>query len=766
MEPILKKRIYPLLYFWGTCPQTCLFGYLYGQDAEPKPNDSGYTRQYLEVSDIQYLMSNVDLSSHYELAPNLKEKLNASTINPNKSKSRLKLKFKIKKSLTKKLSRTSKNSSQLPITNNHAVEQAISQIQQANLQMRPRLMVSRAEESLFCSHQLMSEQLSLSDDIGEKNCNKEKSNSSSSISSSAVSSNSSTLSSNKQTNKRHPLKNSASLDSGVLTSPSLSSSSVLSLDVDEISSGSSSGCETDTIFAKSRLELAGLRRQANESNMRQESQCCYTPNCGQTPPVPKSSNFGLCAVDWHKDSHKNYHANGMVALVAAGLTTGNDRRYVAETVENLTNLGFEVCVFIRRGVGGLPLISAKFFSLSKWRDIDTAISTIKSQRPNSKLVAVGFSFGSVELCRYLSMRGKQSLVDAAILISCPYDPGEGSKCLSKSALHRMIDSYLAKNLGLLLYNSLFGEQDDNATKAEDMNLGDVTKVATQWDVDSPHHHKLNQFEANKKVKGVNIFSENKSYQNKIEDEREEDDGEQEEDNNVKDRRKKKTKTKKTEKKNKAKIETRNGKLLELSHRNDRCIDLERNEYTTNDKELNYKQHDKRQNTDKLCLKQQQQQVKQIGCELSASKLMELTKLKSLKQFEHSINSVVQNYPSPAAYEEDSCLVGLLENINTPTLCLSSEDDPFAPLKLLPIKEIEANEKMCMLLTKIGGHMAFVDGLFWPKKPYFGQRIIERFLKTMITEWSKIDCETVCITTTKCNVNINMSSRIEFKNRQQ
>lgn len=68
------------------------------------------------------------------------------------------------------------------------------------------------------------------------------------------------------------------------------------------------------------------------------------------------------------------------------------------------------------------LKSARFFSFTKWRDFGAAVEFVKLQRPNAKIVAIGFSFGAIEVCRYLSMTGKKSLVDAAMLISCPYHP--------------------------------------------------------------------------------------------------------------------------------------------------------------------------------------------------------------------------------------------------------------------------------------------------------------------------------------------------------
>jgi predicted alpha/beta-fold hydrolase len=345
--------------------------------------------------------------------------------------------------------------------------------------------------------------------------------------------------------------------------------------------------------------------------------------------------FGQCALDWHLDSHEHYHKNNSVALISAGMTTGSDKKYVTDTVQTLNKLGYEVCVFIRRGVGGLKLNSTKFFSPSKWHDFEAAIMSIKKQRPNCRLVAIGFSFGSIELCRYLAMSGQQSLVDSALLISCPFDPEAGGRNMRKRALNRKIDAYLAKNLGKQLYQAL---SNDNST------------------IDSRSEHEQTVVEFMEEAAGGNGLQQNKRNQSKVSN--------------------KQGTTRRSSESN----TVANQQLIHENY-NGSIVDLSR-----------------------------------------------LIKIKSLVDFEDNYNRVIQHYPSSHAYGADSRLNEQLAKIKTPTLCLSSEDDFMAPFKLLPIKEIEANENLCMILTKRGGHMAFIDGFLWPRKPYFAQRIIEEYMR--------------------------------------
>lgn len=500
-----------------------------------------FKRQYLYVSDVQYLVSNVDLTEHYRkdqskprglvLAPLQVQQLQATDTPNNSNQLNENIRLAIEAELI--------YSSSAGGRKNSPIEQQQQQVSNPNLvggPKRPKL-----------------KDIDLGSSSG------------------------------------------SSSDSGVFGGNG-GGSSVSSNQCSSISSLADSSSSSDDTASSSDVDM---------SDTSQHHHCCtcksrYQNNLisefksHRTEQVPPAADdeFGQCALDWHEDSHVNYHKNKLIALISAGMTTGSDKKYVTDTVANLIQLGYEVVVFIRRGVGGLKLSSKKFFSPAKWRDFEAAIKSIKQQRPEASLVAVGFSFGSIELCRYLSMSSDQSLIDAALLVSCPFDPEAGGRNMRKRVLNRKIDAYLAKNLGKQLYTAMLGDQEMPA--------------------------------------------------------------------------------------------------------------------------------------------QQQQQQLSIISNLNGSlvNLAKLPKIKSLVDFEDNYNRILQNYPTSEAYADDSRLREHLHKIRTPTLCLSSEDDFMAPIKLLPLTEIKSNPNLCMVLTKRGGHMAFIDGLLWPKKPYFAQRIIGSYMRAM------------------------------------
>jgi len=535
LEATLSSRFSPLIYFWGTNPQTALFGYLQGQlSIDEMPRDN-FRRQYIYVSDAQYLTSNVDLSQHYREGRR------------SLSKRGRPLELKVDEAVV--LRGQAGGGSQLD--------------ENIRLALADMLRNGKAAEK---HGQQLHERATLG--LEDR---------------SARAQTQATLARLEGTKDSDLASSGSSSDSGMFaghtssSSSSSSSSSASSLTDVVIETGYKCSCKTHD-SAQLQLELSAPPISANSAPENQ-----LNPR--------EALEFGQCALDWHISSHRNYHSNKLVALISAGMTTGSDKKYVTDTVKTLDQLGYEVCVFIRRGVGGLKLSSRKFFSPAKWHDFEAAVESVRRQRPGARLVAVGFSFGSIELCRYLAMSGHRSQVDSALLISCPFDPEAGGRNMRKRALNRRIDAYLAKNLGKQLYQAMFSSSSSACERQRaDSNLSTISNY--------------------------------------------------------------------------------NGSMVNLAS---------------------------------------------------------LPKIKSLVDFEDNFNRVLQNYPSSEAYAADSRLQDHLGSITTPTLCLSSEDDFMAPMKLLPLEQIRANKNLCMILTKRGGHMAFIDGILWPKRPYFAQRIIGKYL---------------------------------------
>lgn len=531
---------------------------------------SKFKRQFLHVNDAQYLASNVDLSQHYLSS---KTTITTTKIASNNNNNRP---YKLIQ-----LDASSLIVNDQPEDHQHRPE--LSGLLDQNIRYALNNIIGSLSGN---DHQKVDKTIEdLNDEDHQPNSKSDCSNSSA-----GSSSDSGVFATNSCSNSSSSASSSSSSSGSSLTIDMTTTTTTSSTTA--TSDNQTKSCSCSSLYDHQYLEPIGISSTTNKNS----------------PYTREQLEYGQCALDWFQDSHRHYHRNRLVALISAGMTTGSDKKYVTDTVQTLDRLGYEVCVFIRRGVGGLKLSSNRFFSPSKWRDFEAAVLSVKKQRPGARLVGIGFSFGSIELCRYLSMSGPNSLIGAAILISCPFDPEAGGRNMRKRALNRKIDAYLAKNLGKQLYQALgINEQTSTTTTTTTISAttasGDMTATST-----------------------TNI------------------------------------------------------RQQQLSNLNGSIIDL-----------------------------------------------AALPKIKSLVDFEDNYNRVIQNYPNSEAYAADSRLSEHLGNIKTPTLCLSSEDDFMAPIKLLPIEEIEANKNLCMVLTKRGGHMAFIDGLIWPKKPYYAQRIISKYM---------------------------------------
>ncbi len=87
-------------------------------------------------------------------------------------------------------------------------------------------------------------------------------------------------------------------------------------------------------------------------------------------------------------------------------------------------------------------------------------------------------------------------------------------------------------------------------------------------------------------------------------------------------------------------------------------------------------------------------------------------IKSYIQFEDEAFAPLHNFKDAEEYWRQCSAKYFLEGIACPTLILHAEDDPFLPGTHLPKKMFEASKWLIPEISKNGGHVGFVQGL-WP-----------------------------------------------------
>jgi predicted alpha/beta-fold hydrolase len=101
-----------------------------------------------------------------------------------------------------------------------------------------------------------------------------------------------------------------------------------------------------------------------------------------------------------------------------------------------------------RGCSGEPNRALHYYHSGKSDDPAFVLTTLRERWPGRPLGALGFSLGGNVLLKMMGERpdGGAALVDAAAVVSVPYDLAAGSALLEKSTMGRAYASYFLRSL--------------------------------------------------------------------------------------------------------------------------------------------------------------------------------------------------------------------------------------------------------------------------------------------------------------------------------
>ena len=85
--------------------------------------------------------------------------------------------------------------------------------------------------------------------------------------------------------------------------------------------------------------------------------------------------------------------------------------------------------------------------------------------------------------------------------------------------------------------------------------------------------------------------------------------------------------------------------------------------------------------------------------------------KTVGEFDHHAVVPVKGYDDVNHYYRESSAIHISHAVVVPTLAVSSDDDPICNAESCPADAARLGEGLVVARTRVGGHVAFADGLF-------------------------------------------------------
>lgn len=151
-------------------------------------------------------------------------------------------------------------------------------------------------------------------------------------------------------------------------------------------------------------------------------------------------------VDWGAEPA----ADAPLVLILHGLEGSSERRYVRNLGRELSRRGIRPVAMNFRGCSGETNRALRFYHSGETSDPSWLVERIRERHPGRRLGVIGFSLGGNITLKMLGERadGGAGLVDAAAVMSVPYDLEAGCALLEESIMGRVYSEYFLRSLRL------------------------------------------------------------------------------------------------------------------------------------------------------------------------------------------------------------------------------------------------------------------------------------------------------------------------------
>jgi len=223
--------------------------------------------------------------------------------------------------------------------------------------------------------------------------------------------------------------------------------------------------------------------------------------CRFTTPIHKRQTIttpdgGTIGLHWRSDS-TTVKKGAPVVVVCPGFCEDSCDYPPYCITEPLVRAGWHVVIYIRRGLSGLPLSTAKPFCLRGYDDFSDVLHQLRAEYPESPLFGVGLSTGAAIVQRYLETTGEHSLLTAG----CSFDSGvdwEGNFTWLLEKHPLVVTAYLLKRFKatINLNPEAVAEHDKLAERGDvaAVNWKAVHEAATAHDFFESYHGQFYEHE--------------------------------------------------------------------------------------------------------------------------------------------------------------------------------------------------------------------------------------------------------------------------------
>ncbi len=119
-----------------------------------------------------------------------------------------------------------------------------------------------------------------------------------------------------------------------------------------------------------------------------------------------------------------------IVILLHGLGGSIHSHYIKGIIPVLSAMGLRVCLVHARSAAGVVNRLPRSYHAGETEDIRQVVHLLKQHDSTTPLIAIGYSIGGSMLLNYLHRYGSDSLINAAVAISVPYDLKESALVLN------------------------------------------------------------------------------------------------------------------------------------------------------------------------------------------------------------------------------------------------------------------------------------------------------------------------------------------------